>query len=97
MTEVRRLITRLLDATPLPPGDAGVDGLLAAFGTTVAERAAIISEIVPPITLSEMDRPLLIELERRQGAWQDALDAALRRVGAQRMATAQLRAYAGAG
>ncbi|TMQ09142.1 MAG: hypothetical protein E6J90_38650 [Deltaproteobacteria bacterium] len=93
----RALLTRLLDVTPLPPADAGVAELLATFEVAIAERAAILSEISPPITLSEMDRPLLIELERRQALWQDALASALRRVGEQRMATTQLRAYAGAG
>jgi hypothetical protein len=94
------LLAELLDVTPaiipdLAP-DAGIDELLATFEAIVALRAGIIDRIVPPITLSEKDRPLLVELERRQNLWQDALASALRRVGEQRMGTTQLRAYAGA-
>lgn len=91
----RELVTRLLDATPTPAADAGADELLSVFEAILAQRAAIIAMIVPPITLSELDRPLLVELERRQGVWQDALATALRRVGGQRCGAAQLRAYAG--
>jgi hypothetical protein len=91
----RELVSRLLDVTPMPTPTDDVDRLLAAFDTVVAERAAILAEVAAPITLSEIDRPLLIELERRQNFWQDALAAALRRVGEQRCAATQLRAYAG--
>jgi hypothetical protein len=91
----RELVSRLLDVTPMPTPTDDIDRLLAAFDTVVAERAAILAEVAAPITLSEIDRPLLIELERRQNFWQDALAAALRRVGEQRCAATQLRAYAG--
>jgi hypothetical protein len=91
----RELVTRLLDVTPVPEPGAGADQLLSVFEAIVARRAAIIALIALPITLSEPDRPLLVELERRQEIWQDALAAALRRVGGQRCAAAQLRAYAG--
>jgi hypothetical protein len=87
------LMTRLLDVTPAPAAGATVDDLLAAFEGILAERAAILESLVPPITLSEIDRPLLAELERRQEIWQAALAEALRRVGEQRCGAAQLRAY----
>ena len=89
------LLTRLLDATPTPDPDLAVEHLLATFEVVVARRAAILAEATPPITLSEFDRPLLSELERRQNLWQDALATALRRVGERRVGTNQLRAYAG--
>jgi hypothetical protein len=91
----RDLVTRLLDVTPPPTENAAVDDLLAAFDGILAERAAILEALVPPITLSEIDRPLLAELERRQKIWHEALAAALRRVGEQRCGAQQLRAYAG--
>jgi hypothetical protein len=93
----RDLLTRLLEVTPAPTLDTAVEDLLAAFEASILQRTAIIAEITPPITLSETDRPLLIELERRQNIWQDALASALRRVGERRVAATQLRAYAGAG
>lgn len=95
MIDGRELVTRLLDVTPMPTPTDDVDRLLAAFDAVVAERAAILAEVAAPITLSEIDRPLLAELERRQNFWQDALAAALRRVGEQRCGATQLRAYAG--
>jgi hypothetical protein len=89
------LLIRLLDVTPAPPPETAVEDLLAAFEVIVAQRAVILAAAEAPITLSEMDRPLLVELQRRQNIWQDALGAALRTVGEQRMAATQLRAYAG--
>ena len=89
------LVTRLLDATPVPAADADIDQLLAAFDAIHAARAAILADAQAPFTLSDTDRPLLAELEWRQNIWQDALAAALRRVGVHRRGTAQLRAYAG--
>jgi hypothetical protein len=91
----RDLITRLLDLTPVPTPDAEVDDLLAVFEAVLARRAAILGVIASPVTLSEQDRPLLAELHRRQDAWQGALATALRRVGEQRCAATQLRAYGG--
>jgi len=94
------LLAELLDVTPAITPDlapeVGIDELLATFEAIVALRADIIARIIPPITLSEKDRPLLVELERRQNIWQDALAGALRRVGEQRVGTTQLRAYGGA-
>ena len=91
----RELVTRLLDVTPVPAADADIDQLLTAFDAIHAERAAILADAQPPFTLSDTDRPLLVELERRQNIWQDALASALRRVGGHRCGAAQLRAYAG--
>jgi hypothetical protein len=91
----RELVTRLLDATPEPPPGAGFDELFPVFEAVIARRAAILAQVTAPITLSEPDRPLLVELHRRQDAWQDALATALRRIGEQRCGAAQLRAYAG--
>lgn len=98
----RELLIRLLDLTPMPaampaPGstEADIDQLLAAFEDIVAQRDAVIAMVVPPITLSETDRPLLIELERRQNIWQDTLAAALRAVGDRRCGATRLRAYTG--
>ena len=88
------ILARLLELTPPPPHDAAVDQLLAMFEAIVAQRAAVIATIVPPIDVTDADRTLLIELEHRQSAWQDALTAAQRTVGAQRCGANQLRAYA---
>jgi hypothetical protein len=90
------LLTRLLDLTPMPAAGTDIEKLLAAFEDIVTQRAAAIAMVAPPITLSELDRPLLLELERRQNIWQDALAAALRTIGEQRCGASQLRAYAGA-
>jgi len=91
----RDLVGRLLDVTPAPTPGARVDELLSAFEAVLAQRAALLAGIAAPVTLSEPDRPLLAELHRRQDAWQDALAAALRRIGEHRCGAAQLRAYAG--
>jgi hypothetical protein len=90
----REILAQLLERTPSPPADTDVESLLAAFQTMLAARAAVLAAIAPPFVLSAPDRGLLVELERRQLAWHDALAAAQRTVGAQRCATNQLRAYA---
>lgn len=95
MSCTSELLSRLIAATPDPAPDAEVEQLLAEFEAIIAQRAAIIATIVPPLTLSDTDRPLLAELERRQQLWQDALATALRTVGERRCAATQLRAYAG--
>jgi hypothetical protein len=92
---VHDLLTRLIDATPVPTMDFDVEELLALFEDIMARRAEIIGLIAPPLTLSEIDRPLLAELERRQNLWQDALATALRTVGERRCGASHLRAYAG--
>lgn len=91
----RELVTRLLDATPAAVAELEPEPLLAAFQAILAARDAILAEVEAPITLSDTDRPLLVELERRQALWHDALAAALRRVGEQRCGASQVRAYAG--
>jgi hypothetical protein len=92
----REILARLLELTPPPPQGVAVDQLLACFEAIVTERAAILAGIVPPLQLIDADRPLLVELERRQTAWHDALAAAQRTVGEQRCGAHQLRAYAAA-
>jgi hypothetical protein len=91
----RELVTRLLEVTPASVDEAEAEPLLAAFQAVLAARDAILADVDAPITLSDADRPLLVELERRQALWHDALAAALRRVGEQRCGAAQVRAYAG--
>jgi hypothetical protein len=90
------ILARLLELTPPPPPGAPVDELLAAFEAIVAERAAVIATVALPIRVTDADRAMLVELDHRQAAWQDALTAALRAVGDQRCGANQLRAYAGA-
>jgi hypothetical protein len=90
----RELLTRLLELTPEPDPEIEVDHLLASFEVIVAKRAAVIALIVPPLRLTADERPLLVELERREAVWQDALAAALRTIGEQRCGAGQLRAYA---
>jgi hypothetical protein len=51
---------------------------------------------LPPLMLTAAEQPMLIELARRDAAWQDALAAALHEVGDRRRAAGQLRAYGGA-
>jgi hypothetical protein len=89
------LVTRLLDVTPAPTPGAAVDELLSVFEAVIAQRAEVLAAVAAPLPLSDPDRPLLVELRRRQDAWQDALAAARRWVGEQRCGAAQLRAYAG--
>lgn len=92
----RELLTRLLEATPSPPAaDTDIDQLLATFDAMLAQRAAILAEVEPPLALGDADRPLLDELDRLQRSWQDVLGEAMRRVGGQRCGAGQLRAYAG--
>jgi len=90
----RELVLRLLELTPEPHLDAEAEHLLDGFETIVAQRAEILAQIVPPLRLSDTDRPLLVELERRQALWQAALAEALRIIGEQRCGASQLRAYA---
>jgi hypothetical protein len=90
----REILVRLLELTPEPPVGAEVDQLLAGFDAILAGRAEVLATIVPPLTLAEADRPLLAELERLHGAWNDALAAAQRMIATQRCGAVQLRAYA---
>lgn len=90
----REILARLIELTPEPQADLDAERMLTVFDAIVAERARVLATLVPPIALTDADRPLLVELERRSALWQDALAAALRTVGEQRCATSQLRAYA---
>jgi hypothetical protein len=90
----REILAALLEATPLPTPGSGVEQLLAAFETTLTQRAAVLARIEPPLRGAPHDRPLLDELEQRQAAWQTALEAARLAIGDARLGTHQLRAYA---
>jgi hypothetical protein len=90
----REILSRLLEATPLPTPGCDVEQLLAVFETVLTERAAVLARIVPPLRVTDDDRPLLDELEQRQAAWQAALGAARLSIGDARVGTHQLRAYA---
>lgn len=90
----REILEQLLALTPEPAQDTTAELLLEAFENVIARRAEVIAQIVPPLALSEVDRPLLAELERRQALWQEVLAQALRTVGEQRCGTNHLRAYA---
>jgi len=90
----RKILVRLLDATPLPTPGSGIEQLLATFDDILAERDAVIALIVPPLRVADADRPLLVELGQRQAAWQEALVAAQGAIGEQRCCPGQLRAYA---
>jgi hypothetical protein len=90
----REILAALLEATPLPtPGD-GSEQLLAAFESVLTQRAAVLARIVPPLRVTDDERPLLDELEQRQAAWHAALESARLAIGGARCAPAQLRAYA---
>jgi len=93
-TAGHEILARLLALTPPPPQAAAAEQLLATFEAILGERAAIIATIVPPLQVSDADRAVLVELERRHAAWYDALAAAQRTVGEQRCGAHQLRAYA---
>jgi len=87
------ILQQLIDLTPEPGADAGPEHLLRTFEGIVARRAEVLARIVPPLRLTEADRLLVGEFERRQGLWQEALAGALRAVGEQRHGNTQLRAY----
>ena len=91
----REILARLLELTPPPQHGVAIDQLLVIFEALVAKRAAVIATIIPPLDLAAADRPLLVELELRQTAWAEVLEAAQRAVGEQRCGAHQLRAYAG--
>ncbi len=95
---VHELLTQLISLTPLPPTEHEsaheIDALLAASEAIIAQRAELFEGLTTPLEVSDEDRPLVAELERRDAAWQAALSAAMRRIGEQRHGTEQLRAYA---
>jgi hypothetical protein len=91
---ISELLHRLIEATPAPPSGLEIDELLAAFEAIIARRAELIERLAPPLQLTEIDRPLVVEHERRDAAWKSALTTALEVVGHQRHGSDQLRAYA---
>ena len=93
----RALLDRLLALTPEPPAGADPDALEQACAAMIAARAEVTAAVVPPLVIGDAERPLLVELARRDAAWEAALAAAQRAVGEQRQGAAQLRAYGGAG
>jgi hypothetical protein len=93
-SDSRGILAALLEATPLPTPGSGVEQLLAMFEASLTERAAVLARIVPPLHIADDDRPMLEELERRQAAWQGALETARLAIGIARCGNAQLRAYA---
>jgi len=90
----RELLGQLIELTPMPPNEAEIDPLLAAFEAILARRAEVFERLVPPLTVTDAERPLVRELESRDAAWQDALTRALQCVREQRHGNEQLRAYA---
>jgi len=90
----KEILVQLLDATPVPTPGVGIEPLVESAERIAAARAQILAQIVAPLSLAEADRPLLLELEQRDAAWQDALSSAQRTIGHQRCGAAQLRAYA---
>jgi hypothetical protein len=88
------LATRMLDATPLPPEDATVEALIAAFATVRACRQAILDEALQVTITEPADRARFAELAARDAAWRDALNTALSVVAAQRLGVTKLRRYA---
>jgi hypothetical protein len=89
------ILARLLELTPLPPPGANVDQLVRTIEAIMTARAAVLLATLPPLLLTAAEQPMLVELTRRDAAWQGTLAAALHHVGEQRSATGQLRAYAG--
>ena len=88
------ILARLLEATPLPPKDADVDTLLAAFEASHAARAAILAELADPLDTSSAEaRELLHHLATRQHLWREALAAAIEAVKEQRVGVGKLRRY----
>jgi predicted ATPase len=94
MPAIHDVLTRLIELTPLPPEDTEIDPMLAAFEAIIEQRATLLDRLAPPLQLGDAARALVLEIERRDVAWQDALTAAMRRVSQQRHGNEQLRAYA---
>ncbi|MBC7973687.1 MAG: hypothetical protein H7138_01790, partial [Myxococcales bacterium] len=63
------LLTQLISLTPLPPAEHEIeheiDALLAASEAIIAQRAALFEGLTTPLEVSDEDRPLVAELERR--------------------------------
>jgi hypothetical protein len=91
---IHEVLSRLIELTPPPPPISEIDPLLAAFEAIIAQRAELLDRLAAPLQLGDAERALVLELERRDAAWQDTLSAAMRMVSAQRHGNEQLRAYA---
>jgi hypothetical protein len=88
------ILARLLEATPLPPKDADVDTLLAAFEASHAARGAILAELGAPLDASTPEaRELLHHLASRQHLWREALAAAIEAVKEQQIGVGKLKRY----
>lgn len=91
---IHDVLARLIELTPPPPPITEIDPLLTAFEAIIAQRAELLDRLAPPLQLGDAERSLVLELERRDAAWQDTLSSAMRTVSQQRHGTEQLRAYA---
>jgi len=88
------VLARLLEATPLPPKDADIDAVLAAFEDSHARRAAILAEVTETLDVSTPEaRELIHHLQTRQDLWREALAGALDRVRDQCVGASKLRHY----
>jgi len=88
------VLARLLEATPLPPKDADIDAILAAFEASHARRAAILAEVTEALDVSTPEaRELTHHLQTRQDLWREALAQALDRVREQCAGASKLRRY----
>jgi hypothetical protein len=92
VTMMPQLVEALLDAMPLPPGDASVDEILAAFAM-MRDRCAAILDAIDDADIDRSE-PRIAELRARQAAWADALAAARDLVRQQHAGAAKLRNYA---
>jgi hypothetical protein len=88
------ILARLLEATPLPPKDADVETLLAAFEQSHAARAAILADVSESLDTSSAEaRELLHHLATRQHLWREALAAAIESVKQAQVGVGKLRRY----
>ena len=90
------LLIELLSLTPAPPpaDELPAEQLIAIFEAILEQRAEVIARIAAPISLTDSDRELWHEIERRQTAWQEMLAASLHAIATQRTGSKHLRSYA---
>ncbi|MEO8698606.1 MAG: hypothetical protein ABI867_01150 [Kofleriaceae bacterium] len=89
-------LERMLEATPVPPTDSDVDGLLAAFQAMVAERQVLLDQM-SGLVVDAAYRAIANTVIARERVWRDALAVAQQLVKSQRVGATQLRAYASVG
>ncbi len=97
MTSASAALRYLLAATPDPSGAEALpcNTLLEAFDRMLQARADILADVELPVgALSDEDRVVLTELDRRNQAWQRVAELARAALPSPRVAVAQLRAYA---